>query len=1019
MKIVALNNKTNRFNDSGRSESGRKRSAAASGFKGFVASVVALAMGAGIGISAAYADEAPIADVPSAITWDASYRVPAVDTVLGRGALPSDGERSVAVNAASGSAAVLLRVSVFQAAADADVTVGGLPVLHATAGHDVSTAVLAPLAADGTVGIGASAAVDATVEVLASFGADSTTPGSTVALPAPVTRADTSVGLAGASLSADPMSVGLVGRGGVPADGVRAAYVTLDVTLDRACEVVVGGQSLALPAGQSIVSTIVVPDSDGNIQVMTDGAAGSLRLDERGYVVGTGENLSAANVDGSYVPSRNGVVWNDASTSEATTGSVSMQRASDASAGIALVGATGGGTSRSFVEVGTPLAGRSHGAVVDAESGALPQMEIVEGGAQDVTVSNLGAPVTANVALLGDLIGAAPADSGDVAVSFSSVKDGDMLDFSEHAGTTFSGEVASDASVSAVEVYGDGQKIGNAAVDYASDGSAEWSFFSGAQYSGDVTYSVVATSRDGASAKASVSVTVELPDSSDTVTNGKDVVLPAGGNSPIVALDDSSVTVNSEPTFHVGDIIVSDIAPNAPQGLLRWVDSIDRVGDLWVIGTHVADLTDAFYQVKIDGNTQSQGTTSFTADDSDTASDVTINEPVDGGAAQSVTSSDYQKVADTDADVQMMASPVAQTATIGGNAGTVGDAGHYSAMGVAESRSDFEFAQNVSNDDGWIDDTVFDNRFVETISPTIHIGQKGKKVFQGAKHADGNLESKASASVSIEASETVSTGIIFGLFIDFSMHGFIPSAELCYFRLGGEFSAKTSVSIKAAGQYEDISPLGHVKAQQVFHVGIPVVVTEKLNIDLYTCIKAEASLQFSYENSLQVGYMKGSKDEGGKGYSHVKHGTPDINVDCVMEAIASAASASMELSAGPQFAPTFSLYDTAGMKTILRLLGKVKTTLKDSSGSLKLSAQGSVEVSTETDFDITVPIINKTLVSKELSRMKTDRSLKFPAIEKNVGKLQACPSSVSTDSDTNGTATSLGFGSASSGSGFV
>lgn len=242
-----------------------------------------------------------------------------------------------------------------------------------------------------------------------------------------------------------------------------------------------------------------------------------------------------------------------------------------------------------------------------------------------------------------------------------------MLDFSEHAGTTFSGEVASDASISAVEVYGDGQKIGNAAVDYASDGSAEWSFFSGAQYSGEVTYSVVATSRDGASAKASVSVTVELPDSSDTVTNGKDVVLPAGENSPIVALDDSSVTVNSEPTFHVGDIIVSDIAPNAPQGLLRWVDSIDRVGDLWIIGTHAADLTDAFYQVKIDGNTQSQGTTSFTTDDFDTASDVTINEPVDGGAAQSVTSSDYQKVADTDADVQMMASPVAQTATIGGD----------------------------------------------------------------------------------------------------------------------------------------------------------------------------------------------------------------------------------------------------------------------------------------------------------------------------------------------------------------
>lgn len=933
MKIVALNNKTNRFNDSGRSESGRKRSAAASGFKGFVASVVALAMGAGIGISAAYADEAPITDVPSAITWDASYRVPAVDTVLGRETLPSDGERSVAVNAASGSAAVLLRVSVFQAAVDADVTVGGLPVLHATAGHDVSTAVLAPLAADGTVGIGASAAVDATVEVLASFGADSTTPGSTVALPTPVTRADTSVGLAGASLSADPMSVGLVGRGGVPADGVRAAYVTLDVTLDRACEVVVGGQSLALPAGRSIVSTIVVPDSDGNIQVMTDGATGFLRLDERGYVVGTGENLSAANVDGSYVPTRNGVVWNDASTSEATTGSVSMQRASDASAGIALVGATGGGTSRSFVEVGTPLAGRSHGAVVDAESGALPQMEIVEGGAQDVTVSNLGAPVTANVALLGDLIGAAPADSGDVTVSFSSVKDGDTLDFSEHAGTTFSGEVASDASVSAVEVYGDGQKIGNAAVDYASDGSAEWSFFSGAQYSGDVTYSVVATSRDGASAKASVSVTVELPDSSDTVTNGKDVVLPAGENSPIVALDDSSVTVNSEPTFHVGDIIVSDIAPNAPQGLLRWVDSIDRVGDLWIIGTHAADLTDAFYQVKIDGNTQSQGTTSFTTDDFDTASDVTINEPVDGGAAQSVTSSDYQKVADTDADVQMMASPVAQTATIGGDDSaklkTVSDEGMFQM-----ANADWEATNN--RDSSFIQHTSLD--FEVDLTNQL----RAKHMRDSPRHTSG---AKVDVSLELEA------GIVFGISVVLQYQWFIPHPAVEYLKFEIDTSLSGDMKLSTIGEIEASVLIANPKVVQVFQAVIPVVLSESIPMYLVATSDMALSAGIHLEEKKQLGFVK--DDNGGRKYANSDGIDGGITPECSSGGVS--AGANLELSVGPRLSPQLKLYESVGIKSDFEIFLDSIGKFEFKNGELSLSLNSKMLMRIDGYFTVGLP----------------------------------------------------------------
>lgn len=784
-----------------------------------IAMSVAAVMAATVGVSGAYADEARLTPVSDSVMAESAYRVPALDTMIGRGgALAVGSEAPVAVSAADGTASALVRISVFGAASDADVTMGGTPVLHVAAGHDASTTVLASVS-DGAVNLGASAGVNASVEVLACFGSSPSDPGSTVALDAPVTRADTSAGLAASSLSAAPFSVGLVGEGGVPADNVRAAYVTLDTSLEAAGTVTVGGQALALPAGRSIVSTIVVPDGNGNVSVLTDGATGSLTLVERGYVAGAGENLSAANVGGGYVPA-SGETWKSASASEGADSSVTANRVDDNLFGIALVSAASADSRREYVEVGESLTGRSHGAVVDAANGALPQLEVVESSADDIAVSALGGTADASVLLLGDVLGEKTSSAGAASVSFTNVKDGDTLDFSQGAGKEFQGSIESDASVESVQVYGGSQLIGNAAVTYAQDGTASWSFFAAAQSSGETTYSVTATMRDGSTAKASVTVTVQLPDSSDTVINSKVVEIPGGDSSPIVALDDSSVTLNAEPTFQVGSIIVSDIAPNAPEGLLRWVDSIDRSGDLWIVGTHQADLTDAFYQVKIDGNTPSRGFSTFSTDDSIEASDTTFNQPVEDDEERFADGSDSLVAQDSfsSSQVESAISPEDHGATAVNNMNS--DVGGTSPMSVLASDIASDAvgkgsisSQEVSSGDKWINDNPQDARREVSQSLSYAAYSQINKVRTPGKHVQ---QPRWKVGFTGQIKCTLTVGMVFGLDIGTAYWGWIPYPRVDYFRAGGDISTSSSISLKFSGKSDESVVAGRFETAQVF-----------------------------------------------------------------------------------------------------------------------------------------------------------------------------------------------------------
>lgn len=106
----------------------------------------------------------------------------------------------------------LVRLSVRAAKADVTVSVAGAPALDVAAGRSGSTVLLVPII-DGGTSLEASADTDVSVQLLATFDDAPAAPGSTVALPAAATRADTDRRLAGDRLSQDPLDIGVTGAG--------------------------------------------------------------------------------------------------------------------------------------------------------------------------------------------------------------------------------------------------------------------------------------------------------------------------------------------------------------------------------------------------------------------------------------------------------------------------------------------------------------------------------------------------------------------------------------------------------------------------------------------------------------------------------------------------------------------------------------------------------------------------------------------------------------------------------------
>ena len=540
--------------------------------------------------------------------------LPAVDSAVGIGSrLSKDASGEVFLGtAAEGQSAALIRLTVFEPGTSQTVyTTAETAVLHARAGITTSTTVLLPLTA-GSVTLWTDAEADIRVEPLAYFKGTQASGGATIALPEPVVQADTAAGLAGSALTSSPLWIGLTGEGGVSATLARSVHVLLDVTLAEADDVILGdGQRMALPAGRSVVATIVDAEDQGGVTVGLgrSGNTGTLRATVTGWVAEAAEDTSRANHRGSYVVNTE---HRPATRLEVSAGTapqeVRLADDHDSAYALALVqAADAAGGDTTTLAWGPEVRGRSAGVTVDRAAGAQPQLALVPvdtGGAQ---LSIRRGSATVSLQPLGSFLGApVPYDASDpAAITITSPVDRQSLDLTETGWFTLEGTVSTGAnSVDRVAISSpDVGFIGLAELNPAGD-ELNWSFRALAPEDGDFDYVATVFDRsDPGTARASdrVRLTLDVAEEGDTVVSPEASVFHLDTTElEFEVLDEFSLRFAERPELEPGDIIVSASLPSAPSGFLGRMSSMDLVDGSWEVSTVQVMLEELFLQVDVE-----------------------------------------------------------------------------------------------------------------------------------------------------------------------------------------------------------------------------------------------------------------------------------------------------------------------------------------------------------------------------------------------------------------------------------
>ncbi|MBT1166929.1 carboxypeptidase regulatory-like domain-containing protein [Bifidobacterium simiarum] len=889
-----------------------------------VSSALALTMGV-TSATKANAYEEKLTTVGEKVSYSTQRRVPAVESSIGVGSL--SGKGGVALPGTAGYDSALVRLSVFAPTQNTTLNVAGSAALFAAAGQDASATVLTPIS-DGKAQITASNDANVRVEVLATFKNDAKTPGATNSVAKPVAR--------GAAALGAEQSVGITGLGNIPSTDVRAAYVTADVNLSQAGTVTLAGQQLALPQGRTVVSTIVVPDAQqGDVKVAST-AEGSIALTVRGWVSGSATNAEQANVEGSFVPAA-GARWSESAASGSRSGSVNVPGASDRALSLALVSATKStGTARTFVDVGENINGRSEGVLVDAAKGAAPQLEIVESTAAQAKVSVRGDAVNAAVLPLGDVLGTPAADKGTVDVAITAPDDGASINLADTGGITLKGTVKSTVSIDHVEVYGNGTKIGNAAVQYTADGPM-WSMPVASPESQKVTYKAVAVARDDAKGDAHITTQVTLPAADATVVNPDAVVVdPNDPTNPVTGLTSNTVTFANEPSFGINKVIVSGVGNAAPQGFIRRVVAIDHTAAGWVVTTKPATLTEVFEQANIDNSHPFDGNTKLTESEN-TDPDTTV---VSGDKQPN------QLVPADQLDLSLGDQPSAQSRSLAARpqAREIGkEVGFKSSLKFEVPGEAFK-EQHASDDDQELDNLM-----------------DYSKADDGAQQAKNKAKLEGGFATAVEISEKLGTKFV--LKVEAHWNWFTPDVQVKEFKnsLYGEQKLSYSASIfgKVSKNFEkDLFTLEPKEPITIMAGPVPIVLTTSVEFKL----KAGASgeLKIEYSMSTKKSFEQGVKYEDGKWQDVNEHQNDTQKREpCKPEAQASI-SGSVSAEAGIEASASVKLYDIVGPQ--LDAGAKVENTLEASANTTdgpKIEITKDVVASIGAKIVVTIPVIDK------------------------------------------------------------
>lgn len=917
-----------------------------------VAVVTAAALSFGfLTAGSARADDDRVNDITAVadhIAYDASTRVPAVESDV-RGKI-AQGANAIPLKGMNGYSSALVRISVFKPDADARLLVSGAPALSVGAGHDASTTVLAPVS-DGKITIESDHAVASRVEVLAAFASGTKVPGATNALA----RA---ASLQSGNITGEETRVGVLGLGGIPSTGVRAVYITLDAQLDRAGTVALAGQELSLPAGRSVVSTIALPNQEqGTVSLSSRDTSGSFSLYARGWVTGSEANLSASNVQGSFVPATD-ADWSGADAAPDKSGTLANPHVGDSDFSIVLAGADKADT-RSFVNIGSTMHGRSAGLLVDAGQGAVPQMEVVRSHASRVPVSVRGGAAHVRTLPLGSVLGAPAQERATSSIGISSPTTGSTVKIADTGSVKLSGTIRSSSSVQSVVVKANGKKIGTAAVTYGAD-HVGWTFETASPRTQDVKYSVTEYSRDGGTAVADTTVHVVLPDADDVVVSSDTkVVNPDDADNPVLQVSTDSVTFKNQPDFGIGDVIVSGPGKQAPYGFIRRVTSMRDTGQEWVVDTKPAVLTDVFLQAKVDYDkpTISDGVT------------VTENTDADSGV---------QVIDEGESDVQIV------------DASTVDFDIHHSSDKNGTDTISYKKRRNsnVSNA-AMVTNALYGGKNVYATRPaSATVGMGGEqavkihqawelskdkaskdKDFSKAKHAanKAKLSAKVDGAVALEFEAAAKIGAKLEVDISVSWSWFVPHGELKKFSASvyGELVATQTVTAYGALEGSLSQDLFELSLPSIkFTVGpVPVVVTTEDHFTFDAKVQAKLQVQSTttWKRSFEKGYEY-TKDHGWKPIdtsdSDAENGNPCWPANLSVQG-------SLSGSVGLETKAETKIYGVAGPTIIPKaeVTGKLDAT-RDASHALQVSGTVDMTISATAQMEAKIPIIDFTFASK-------------------------------------------------------
>lgn len=554
-----------------------------------------------IGVAPVLAE--PVSGVPVNVVSSTSGftpavpHIPLVDSQFGAGAsLAANSPTSIALGLEAREAkatSALIRLSLFAPQVDVRLDAVGAPALAVRTDESASTTLLVPIT-DGAVTLTATGDVDLRVELLASFD-PSTAPGVFTALGAPVTRTDTATGLGGSQLSTEPTSLGVTGKGGVPILNVRAAMVTVSVTVPTSTSLLVVGQEIALSAGTSIITTLAQVSASGEIDVALASGTGSARIDVRGYVLGAAQNDSALTVNGSYVPVGD-ITTVDLAVRETASSVIELSTLADAAYSLVLVEADPA-TQTTILSVGQELKGRAAGVVVDPSAGTQAQLALVpvdsvaeiRRGSTDVTLQRLG-----------DIVSAESAASTDLAVTLDSPVAGTAIELTDVSTFTLEGTVTNTtASLDSVRIYSGNVLVGIAQVDYQ-QGVSTWSLELAVPATADYEFRVDAVDRAGTTSQDAVNLSVTLPGTDEVLLSPDTRVIPDEILASTVAITETSLTFGVDPGYVPGNIVIGINEVVAPEGFLRRVVSVQQTSAGWVLTTVSASLVEAIRQGAID-----------------------------------------------------------------------------------------------------------------------------------------------------------------------------------------------------------------------------------------------------------------------------------------------------------------------------------------------------------------------------------------------------------------------------------